>query len=117
MPKIAELLGDKAEYLLTHSCKTIDKSIASPSANHVDEIWINSNRNNQVLRSMDQLLNYGRLAGTGYCSIFPVDQGIEHSAGAHLHLILFILILKILSSWLLKQVVMQWRQLMECWEL
>ena len=48
----------------------------------MDEIWINSNRNNQVLRSIQTLLNAGRLSGTGHCSIFPVDQGIEHSAGA-----------------------------------
>ena len=81
--KIAELLGGQAEYLLNHTCKTIDKtSIHLPSPNHVDESWINSNRNNQVLRSMQNLLGNGRLGGTGYCSIFPVDQGIEHSAGA-----------------------------------
>jgi fructose-bisphosphate aldolase, class I len=78
-----ELLGDKAEYLLTHSCSTIDKSaLHLPSPHHIDEIWINSNRNNQVLRSLQSLMNHGRLSGTGYCSIFPVDQGIEHSAGA-----------------------------------
>ncbi|WP_207493869.1 class I fructose-bisphosphate aldolase [Aridibaculum aurantiacum] len=81
--KILELLGDKAEYLLNHECKTIDKStIHLPSPNHVDENWVNSNRSNQVLRSMHTLLNTGRLAGTGHCSIFPVDQGIEHSGGA-----------------------------------
>lgn len=81
--KIAELLGDKAEYLLVHICKTIDKStIHLPSPNHIEEIWINSNRNNQVLRSLQSLLDHGRLGGTGYCSIFPVDQGIEHSAGS-----------------------------------
>ena len=81
--KIAELLGDKAEYLLAHTCKTIDKSsIHLPSPNHIEEIWINSNRNNQVLRSLQSLLDHGRLGGTGYCSIFPVDQGIEHSAGS-----------------------------------
>jgi class I fructose-bisphosphate aldolase len=83
MSKITELLGDKAEYLLNHTCQTIDKStLHLPSPAHVDEIWINSNRNNQVLRSLQTLLNHGRLAGTGYCSIFPVDQGVEHSAGA-----------------------------------
>src|SRR3954451_25056306 len=81
--RIVDLLGDKAEYLLDHQCKTVDKSqLHLPSADHVDKIWISSNRNNQVLRSMQQLLDYGRLAGTGYCSIFPVDQGIEHSAGS-----------------------------------
>lgn len=81
--KIAELLGDQAEYLLNHTCKTVEQStIHLPSPNHVDDVWINSNRNNQVLRSMQALLNNGRLAGTGYCSIFPVDQGIEHSGGS-----------------------------------
>ncbi|HEU0109297.1 MAG TPA: class I fructose-bisphosphate aldolase [Flavisolibacter sp.] len=81
--KITELLGDKAEYFLNHTCKTIEKStLHLPSPSHVDDIWINSNRSNQVLRSLQTLLNHGRLAGTGYCSIFPVDQGIEHSAGA-----------------------------------
>ena len=80
---IARILGDKADYLLQHSCKTIDKSsLHLPSPDHVDKSWINSNRNNQVLRSLQSLLNHGRLSGTGYCSIFPVDQGIEHSAGA-----------------------------------
>jgi len=81
--KILDLLGDKAELLLNHQCKTIDKStIHLPSPTHVDDQWINSNRNNQVLRSMQALLGHGRLAGTGFCSIFPVDQGIEHSAAS-----------------------------------
>jgi fructose-bisphosphate aldolase, class I len=78
-----ELLGSKAEELLKHKCTTIPKEdLHLPSPYHVDEVWINSNRNNQVLRNLQALLNHGRLAGTGYCSIFPVDQGIEHSAGA-----------------------------------
>src|SRR5215207_6143343 len=81
--KITDLLGDKAEYFLNHTCKTIDKStLHLPSPAHVDEIWINSNRSNQVLRSLQNLLGHGRLANTGFLSIFPVDQGIEHSAGA-----------------------------------
>ncbi len=81
--KITDLLGDKAGYLLDHVCKTVDKTeLHLPSPDHVDKIWINSNRNNQVLRNLQALLNHGRLAGTGYCSIFPVDQGIEHSAGS-----------------------------------
>ncbi|HEY0679267.1 MAG TPA: class I fructose-bisphosphate aldolase [Chitinophagaceae bacterium] len=80
---IVELLGDKAEFLLNHTCKTIDKAdIHLPSGNHVEDIWVNSNRNGQVLRSMQSLLGHGRLANTGFVSIFPVDQGIEHSAGA-----------------------------------
>ncbi len=80
---IAKILGDQAEYLLNHTCKTIDKNdIHLPSPNHVENSWISSNRNNQVLRSFQSLLDHGRLGGTGYCSIFPVDQGIEHSGGA-----------------------------------
>ncbi len=80
---IVQLLGDKAEYLLNHTCKTVDKAdIHLPSPDHVDETWINSNRSNQVLRNIQTLLGNGRLADTGYVSIFPVDQGIEHSAGA-----------------------------------
>ena len=81
--RIIELLGDKAAYLLEHSCRTVDKSsLHLPSPNHIEEVWVNSNRSNQTLRSLQSLLDYGRLGGTGYCSIFPVDQGIEHSAGS-----------------------------------
>ena len=81
--RIVQLLGDRADYLLNHQCKTIDKSqIHLPSPYHVEEQFVNSNRNNQTLRSLQQLLSHGRLADTGFCSIFPVDQGIEHSAGS-----------------------------------
>jgi len=81
--KILDILGDKAEYLLNHTSKTVDKStLTTPSPDIVDKIWVNSNRGNQVLKSMHSLLNHGRLANTGYLSIFPVDQGIEHSAGS-----------------------------------
>jgi class I fructose-bisphosphate aldolase len=81
--KIAGLLGPQAENLLNHQCKTIDKaSLHLPSRHHLDAVWGQSNRNNQVLRSLNTMLNHGRLAGTGYLSILPVDQGIEHSAGA-----------------------------------
>src|ERR1700694_3084483 len=80
---ITELLGEKAGYLLDHACTPIDRSpLHLPSPTHVEDSWINSNRSNQVLRSLQQLLGHGRLANTGYCSIFPVDQVIEHSAGA-----------------------------------
>lgn len=80
---ILKILGEHAEGLLSHECKAIDKStLHLPAADHLDKVWTQSNRNNQVLRSMEQLLGKGRLAGTGYCSIFPVDQGIEHSGGA-----------------------------------
>jgi fructose-bisphosphate aldolase, class I len=81
--KTAELLGANADNLLNHTCKTITKeSIHHPSPNFVDNAFALSNRNPQVLRSLQQLYGTGRLAGTGYMSILPVDQGIEHSAGA-----------------------------------
>jgi len=81
--KIHELLGDKAEYYLGHTCNTISKSsIHIPSPSHLDDVWTQSNRNVQTLRSIGSLMNNGRLAGSGYVSILPVDQGIEHSGGA-----------------------------------
>lgn len=84
MSQYASLLGDeRAKFLLEHHSKTIDKSMLHlPSADFVDKIWMQSNRNPQVLRSLQQLYSNGRLANTGYVSILPVDQGIEHSAGA-----------------------------------
>jgi len=81
--KTLQLLGDKADYLLNHKSTTVDKSqLHLPGGDHLDKIWSQSNRGNRVLGSMEQLLSHGRLGGTGYCSIFPVDQGIEHSAGS-----------------------------------
>ena len=80
--KILDLLGDKADSLLNHKCKVDKSTLTLPSPNHIEEIWVNSNRNNRVLNSLQGLLDHGRLGGTGHCSIFPVDQGIEHSAGA-----------------------------------
>lgn len=81
--KIVELLGANADNLLKHECKTISKTaIHQPNPNFIDQIFVQSNRNSQVLRSLGFLYNTGRLAGTGYTSILPVDQGIEHSAGA-----------------------------------
>lgn len=81
--KIQELLGDKAAWLLEHTSKTIDKStLTLPSPTHVEEVWAHSNRSIPVLRSLQMLIGNGRLANTGYISIFPVDQGIEHSAGS-----------------------------------
>ncbi len=80
---IQQLLGEKAEYLLNHQCKTIDKSqLHLPGSDFVDRIFINSDRNPQVLRNLQAMYGNGRLANTGYLSILPVDQGIEHSAGA-----------------------------------
>lgn len=77
------ILGDQAEYYLGHQSKTIDKSvIAAPSGEFVTDHFIGTNRSNQVLNNLARLYNHGRLGGTGYVSILPVDQGIEHSAGA-----------------------------------
>lgn len=81
--KIVELLGDKADNLLNHESKTISKDLLHlPGADFVDRIFMQSNRSPKVLRSLQSIYNTGRLAGTGYVSILPVDQGIEHSAGA-----------------------------------
>jgi class I fructose-bisphosphate aldolase len=81
--KIQELLGDDAETLLTHVSKTIPKeSIHMPGSDFIDRVWMNSDRTPGVLRSLQTLNDNGRLRGTGYLSILPVDQGIEHSAGA-----------------------------------
>jgi class I fructose-bisphosphate aldolase len=80
---IVSLLGSEAESLLQYESKTISKDlIHAPGPDFVDRIFAQSNRNPQVLRSLQQLFNTGRLAGTGYLSILPVDQGIEHTAGA-----------------------------------
>jgi class I fructose-bisphosphate aldolase len=80
--RIAQLLGDHAD-LLTHRSTTIDSShLHLPGPDIIDRVWTHSDRNPQTLRSLAQILNNGRLAGTGYVSILPVDQGIEHSAGA-----------------------------------
>jgi fructose-bisphosphate aldolase, class I len=82
-PKIAELLGKDADALLTHKSKTILKDqLHLPGPSFVDQIFMQSNRNTQVLRSLQTLFDHGRLGKTGYLSILPIDQGIEHSAGA-----------------------------------
>jgi class I fructose-bisphosphate aldolase len=81
--KIQDLLADKAEYYLNHTSKTIDKSsLHLPSPDALDNVWAGSNRNIPTLRSIQALMGNGRLANSGYVSILPVDQGIEHSAGA-----------------------------------
>jgi class I fructose-bisphosphate aldolase len=82
MSRITELLGTKAESLLNHKC-AVDKSLLSlPEPEHLDKVWAQSDRPNRVLRALHALYNTGNLAGTGYISILPVDQGVEHSAGA-----------------------------------
>jgi len=80
---VAQLLGKDAEYLLGHECKTISKeSIHLPGEDFIDRVFSQTNRSPQVLRSLQSLYGNGRLANTGYLSILPVDQGIEHSAGS-----------------------------------
>lgn len=81
--KVAELLGKEADYLLNHQCKTVPKEkLHLPGPDFVDRIYVGSDRSPNVLRNLQLIFNTGRLAGTGYISILPVDQGIEHSAGA-----------------------------------
>jgi len=84
--KIAEIqniLGDQSEYLLNFNTPAIPKSmIHATGPDFIDRIWLDSNRNLQTIRSLSAIYNHGRLAVTGYMSILPVDQGIEHTAGA-----------------------------------
>src|SRR5213596_3029086 len=83
LEKIEEVLGSDARDLLEHKCQTIPKEqLHLPGGDFVDRVWKDSDRPTRVLRSIETLLDHGRLAGTGYLSILPVDQGIEHSAGA-----------------------------------
>jgi len=83
MSKVAELLGANAESLLGHVCKTITKdSLHLPGPDFIDRVFAASDRNNRVLGSLQWMLSSGRLANTGFLSILPVDQGIEHSGGA-----------------------------------
>ena len=83
LDKIEELLGENARTLLDHTTRTISKDqIHTPGPDFIDRVWSQSDRNPSVLRSLQTLYDNGRLAGTGYLSILPVDQGIEHSAGA-----------------------------------
>jgi class I fructose-bisphosphate aldolase len=80
---LTELLGDEAESLLTYESKTVTKDqLHLPGADFVDRIFAPSDRNNLTLASLERMFNTGRLAGSGYLSILPVDQGIEHTAGA-----------------------------------
>ena len=81
--RTAELLGDEAEYLLEHECSTIPKErLYLPSSDFIDRVWKDSDRNPRVLRNLQAMFDHGRLGGSGYLSILPVDQGIEHSGGA-----------------------------------
>src|SRR5579884_2929970 len=81
--RISELLGDEATSLLTHRCDTVDKSLLHlPGPDFTERVVLSSDRNNVTIRNLQAMFDHGRLGGTGYLSILPVDQGIEHSAGA-----------------------------------
>jgi fructose-bisphosphate aldolase, class I len=81
--KYEELLGEDARALLDHRCQTIPREqLHLPGPDFVERVWVASDRSVPVLRSLQQMFDHGRLGGTGYLSILPVDQGIEHSAGA-----------------------------------
>ena len=81
--QLEELLGDNANTLLEHKCTTIDSSMLHlPGPDFNERIVAESDRSAQVMRNLQQMWDHGRLGGTGYLSILPVDQGIEHSAGA-----------------------------------
>jgi len=81
--KMVEILGKDAQYLLEHKCDTILKdNLHLPGPDFIDRIISISDRGSAVLRNLQTVFNHGRLSGTGYLSILPVDQGIEHSAGA-----------------------------------
>jgi fructose-bisphosphate aldolase, class I len=80
---VVALLGTQAEDLLTHRCEAIPKAqLHLPSPGFIDEVFLPSNRNPQVLKNLANIFGHGRLANTGYLSILPVDQGVEHTAGA-----------------------------------
>jgi fructose-bisphosphate aldolase, class I len=81
--RISELLGDDADTLLGHECKTIDKSrLHLPGPDFIERVMLDTDRSTATIRHLRSMFNHGRLAGTGYLSILPVDQGIEHSAAA-----------------------------------
>src|SRR6266852_9737944 len=80
--EIESLLGADANKLLKHEAKIPSKRLHLPGPDFVDRVWMNSDRSPNVLRNLQLLFNTGRLGGSGYLSILPVDQGIEHSAGA-----------------------------------
>ncbi|MGB9852864.1 MAG: class I fructose-bisphosphate aldolase [Candidatus Kapaibacteriota bacterium] len=81
--KIQSLLGSEAEYLLGFNNPKVPKEMLTlPGPDFVDRVFVNSDRNNRVLSNLQRIFNTGRLAGTGYLSILPVDQGVEHSGGA-----------------------------------
>jgi len=80
---VREVLGDEADYLLGHECKAVERDrLTLPGPDYIDRVLLDSDRPVAVLRNLQHLFDHGRLGGSGYLSILPVDQGIEHSAAA-----------------------------------
>ncbi|HEQ71336.1 MAG TPA: fructose-bisphosphate aldolase, partial [Spirochaetia bacterium] len=79
---IQKLLGAEAEDLLSHTCRVSKDMLTLPGPDYVDRVWAQTDRKPAVLRNLQALFSHGRLAGTGYLSILPVDQGVEHSGGS-----------------------------------
>ena len=80
---VAATLGNQAAELLEHQCRTVSRDqLHLPGPDSIDRVWIDSDRTPATLRNLQALHSHGRLGGTGYVSILPVDQGIEHAAGA-----------------------------------
>src|SRR5713226_2378101 len=80
---IEQILGAEAESLLTYQCRTVPKEMLHlPGPDFIDRVMVRTDRRPEVVRNLGARFNHGRLSGTGYLSILPVDQGIEHSAGA-----------------------------------
>ena len=115
MTDIAQLLGKDADNLLQHRCMTIPSDqLYLPGHDYVDRVMIDNNRPPAVLRNMQTLYNTGRLAGTGYLSILPVDQGVEHSAGASFAANPLYFDPKNIVELAMRAVTV-WRQLTACW--
>jgi len=82
MSSVSQLLGDEAKNLLEHKCMVSKDLLHLPGPDFIDRVMVHTDRSANVLRNMQTVFSHGRLAGTGYLSILPVDQGIEHSAGS-----------------------------------
>ena len=83
MDKILQLLGDQGDYIINHRCRTIEKTdLHLPGPDFMDRVFLSTDRNSNTIKNLCSIYNHGRLSKTGYLSILPVDQGVEHSGGA-----------------------------------
>lgn len=112
MTDIVNLLGQEADQLLAHVCRGIPKTnLQTPGPDFIDRVLLNSDRKPGVLRNLQALYNHGRLAGTGYLSLLPVDQGLSIQVVLRLHRIHCFSTLKILFDLRSKEGVMGWHRL------